>query len=167
MKAIESTKLKAFGLLLTGLASCVSSSMTKEDQHGIQNMWVADAIRRTELNNAIIVQRAIFPYHFVAETSELNGLGDRDVQVLAGHFEKHRGRLSIRRGGASEELHQARVQAVVDALVENGMGREQIEVHDGAPGGTGMASGQLLLALEESRTADAAPQPLVVIGGSE
>src|SRR5262245_37131576 len=71
-----------------------------------------DLNRGASIDKALLVQKTLFPYHFVLDGSELNQLGERDVQVLAAHFRKSPGTLHVRRGDATAALHEARMRSV-------------------------------------------------------
>ena len=92
-----------------------------------------DLLLGASMQRAIVVQSALYPYHFVPDSSELNELGFNDLNVLAMHLRDHAGSLLISRGGASKELHEARVRAVLAALEESGVAKTQVAVHDGLP----------------------------------
>jgi hypothetical protein len=99
-----------------------------------------DLLLGASMQRAIVVQSALYPYHFVPDSAELNELGVNDLNVLAMHLRDHAGSLLISRGGASKELHEARVRAVLAALEESGVAKTQVAVHDGLPGGDGLPS---------------------------
>lgn len=143
--------------LLLGLTAGCSSLYDQHGPRGRSEMWTTDAIRAASLNRALVVQAAVFPYHFTTRTAELNELGRRDLDILARHYVRHAGQLSVRRGDADETLYQARVDAVLAALSRNGVGRGQITVTDAWPGGQGMASQRLLVIMADPTQAAAAP----------
>jgi hypothetical protein len=103
------------------------------------------------MENAIISQHTLFPYHFVNNSSELNELGRRDLAVLTRHFVKNAGPLNIRRHNTPADLYEARVNLVLDALREAGIEMERMSVSDGMPGGPGMPSERVLIILEETQ----------------
>ncbi|MFH1717537.1 MAG: hypothetical protein ABIF19_09325 [Planctomycetota bacterium] len=121
------------------------------------NSWLINSYSDTAIENAIISQHTVFPYHFVKNASQLNELGKRDLAVLAGHFMKYAGDLNIRRHNTPADLYEARVNAVVERLQEAGVNIERMNIADGMPGGEGMASEKVLIILEEaSETTSAA-----------
>jgi hypothetical protein len=139
-------------VLLATLSSCTSSSTSSEFE---ENDYVrsGDAIRNASLNNAIITQHTLYPYHFAAGSAELNDLGTRDLHVLAEHFKKAQagspGELNVRRGNASESLYEARVKAVLESLTAHGVETGMVAVKDGLPGGDGMSSERVIVILKE------------------
>ena len=107
--------------------------------------WYGDAA----INNALISQRSLFPYHFVDQAADLNSLGQRDLAVLAAHLKDYPGVLNLRRGGAPDALYQARLATVRKALVDAGIDQTRIEIGEGMAGGDGMASEQVLRILKQ------------------
>ena len=103
-----------------------------------------DLLLAASLQRAIVAQSTLFPYHFVADSAELNALGQRDLAVLAKHFHDHSGTLAVRRGDASAALEDARVKAVLAALEAGGVAKGQVSVRDGLPGGDGLAAARVL-----------------------
>jgi hypothetical protein len=136
--------------LLATLAGCASAS---KPEHG---PFAGDMLLGASLSRAIVAQSALYPCHFEPGGTQLNELGLRDLGVLTEHLRTHAGTLLVRRGDASTELHHGRVQAVLAALEQAGVAREQIAVHDGLPGGEGLASVRVVEILKK---------PLVLTGG--
>ena len=122
--------------VLLALAAC--SSPTERDPYGTGDLLLAASLQR-----AIVVQSTLFPYHFVPDSAELNELGQRDLLVLARHFEKHSGNLAVRPGD-TPALGEARIRAVIEALTAAGVARDHVNVRDGLPGGEGLASARVL-----------------------
>jgi len=101
------------------------------------------------LENAIVAQHALYPYHFVANSDGLNDLGRRDLGVLTSHFKEHPGPLTIRQGDAPAELYERRVAYVSQQLRQAGVEVSRMGLSDGMPGGTGMPSRRVVLILKE------------------
>lgn len=101
------------------------------------------------IENAIISQHTLFPYHFAPDSGNLNELGNRDLGILARHYLYNSGRLNIRRGSASESLYRERVDNVVATLRSIGVEMATVRVSDGPAGGEGIASEELLHILIE------------------
>ncbi len=102
------------------------------------------------IQNAIISEHTLFPYHFTKNGAELNELGQRDLAVLTGHFAPNGGHLNIRQLSTSADLYEARVSLVREMLQEAGIEMERISVSDGMPGGEGMSSERVLVILEQA-----------------
>jgi len=135
-----------FCILVIGCEENVEKSPDKQQV----NTWLVNSYNNTAIENAIISQHTVFPYHFVNNASQLNELGKRDVAILAGHFMKYAGDLNIRRHNTPADLYEARVNAVVERLQEAGVDIERINIADGMPGGSGMASEKVLIILEQA-----------------
>lgn len=137
-----------YATLLTGSAlvavmtGCITYPSSEERR--VQNTWLVNTLSDSAMDNAIIAQQALFPYHFVANAATLNDLGKRDLAVLAAHYGEYPGELSIRRGSTGSELYEARVQAIVESLAQAGVETDRIAISDGLPGGEGMPSEEVL-----------------------
>ena len=91
-----------------------------------------------------------YPYHFVKNGAEPNELGKRDLAVLIRHFWiKQAGHLNIRKYNIPAEIYEARVESVHKKLQEAGINMDQISIPDDMPGGSGIASENILIILAE------------------
>lgn len=102
--------------------------------------WAGEEIQNASMNNAIIAQHTLYPYHFAAGSAELNELGVRDLDVLVAHFLNAAGDLNVRRGETPQALYEARVRTVLEKLAAAGVPSRSVAVKDGLPGGEGIAS---------------------------
>lgn len=114
------------------------------------DVQLVNTINNVQVENAIIAQHTLYPYHFVADGEDLNDLGQRDFGVLAKHFKEHPGILNLRRGQAGADLYEARVAHVMSGLKKAGIETKRMSVADGMPGGPGMPSEQAVTILKES-----------------
>ena len=134
------------------LAVCLICSLgvgCQENLHenqGDRNLDVelVNSLNNLGVDNAIIAQHTLYPYHFVANGEELNELGLRDLSVLARHFAEREGTLNIRRGEIAPELYEARVTFVIEELKKAGVDTGRMGIADGMPGGSGMPSEQVV-----------------------
>ena len=138
-------KTAALSAVLLGLLAACEAPVYPANGTG-------DLLLAASLQRAIVVQSTLFPYHFVTGSAELNELGQRDLAVLAHHFQAHAGALSVRRGDATPELEDARIKAVLTALAAAGVGKDKVAVHDGLPGGDGLASARVIEILKAPLT---------------
>ncbi len=122
------------------------------DQEVAANEWMVNSIRDAAINQAIITQHTLFPYHFYPGRDTLNELGERDLAALAAYFRGHTGQLNIRRGDLSDEMYHARVATVRKRLTESGVDASRIAIADGLPGGPGMPSDQVVKILQRADT---------------
>ncbi len=53
------------------------------------DMELVRTLNNIGVENAIIAQHTLYPYHFVADGETLNDLGQRDFAVLARHYAEH------------------------------------------------------------------------------
>ena len=147
MKLTLITTLVLFCALTVG---CQKEKMEKAPDERMMNTKLIHTYNDIAIQNAIISEHTIFPYHFITNAAELNGLGQRDLAVLGGHLGKYGGRLNIRRHDMSADLYEARVVAVRERLQETGIDMERISISDGMPGGSGMTSEKVLVILEQA-----------------
>lgn len=126
----------------------------KEDARTAGNKRLDTELVRTLNNigveNAILAQHTLYPYHFVADGAALNELGQRDFAVLARHFAEYPGLLNIRQGdGVSAEMYKARVAYVTSRLKQAGVESGRVNVSDGMPGGPGIRSEKVVTILQK------------------
>lgn len=146
MKMYMITTVCFFFILMAGCSETVERN---QDTH-LLNSKLINSYNDIAIQNAIISQHTLFPYHFVKNGAGLNELGNSDLRVLAKHFMKHPGRLNVRRGNISGDLYQARIDFVLERMKEAGIDGEQICISDGMPGGSGMPSEKILTILENT-----------------
>lgn len=146
--------------MLVGAAGCEPMDAQKSRE---MNEFLTDSYEDQQVNNAILAQHTLYPYHFQANCQDLNDLGMHDLCVLASHYCKNPGKLNIRRGNATDALYRARVEAVDAALAKAGVPTDRIQITDGTPGGDGMASEHVIVILRETYQRQA-PGAAVITG---
>jgi len=122
------------------------------ESQGDRNLDVelVNSLNNIGVDNAIIAQHTLYPYHFASNGEELNELGLRDLSVLARHFAEHEGTLNVRRGETTPELYEARVTYVIEELKKAGVDTGRMGIADGMPGGSGMPSERVVTIVEKS-----------------
>jgi len=121
----------------------------KSNNHEI-NSQLVNSYNDIAIQNAIVSQHTLFPYHFVNNGGELNELGQRDLAALTSHFIKYPGHLNIRRHNTTADLYEARVNMVHERLQEAGIDMGRISISDNMPGGSGITSERILIILEQA-----------------
>lgn len=121
------------------------------------NRKIVDTYSDLAIQNAIIAQHTLYPYHFVNNGAQLNGLGERDLSVLIQHFQDNPGQLILQQGGTESLLYQSRTQTVHKKLLQGGIPDGKIRITDGMPGGNGIASNSIIEILETEKTTDINP----------
>lgn len=121
----------------------------KKSNNRLINSQIMKSYNDIAIQNAIVSQHTLFPYHFVTNGTELNDLGQRDLAALASHFIKYPGQLNIRQHSTAIDLYEARINMVRKRLIEAGIDKERISISDDMPGGSGIASERLLVILEK------------------
>jgi hypothetical protein len=136
--------------LVCGLVSgCEEDARTAANQR--LDRELVKTLNNIGVENAIITQHTLYPYHFVVDGEKLNDLGQRDFAVLARHFTEHPGLLNVRLGErVSPELYKARVAYATSLLKEAGIDPARVSISDGMPGGPGMPAERVVTILQKS-----------------
>jgi len=121
------------------LAGCEEEQAASKNQKNL-DVELVNTVNNLQVENAIITQHTLYPYHFATDGAGLNDLGQRDLMVLARHFKEHPGVLNVRQGETGAELYSARVAQVQSRLKEAGVDTGRMTISDGMPGGPGMRS---------------------------
>lgn len=151
----------AMGLVLGALTGCNGPQAVNQED-GNLDVELVKTLNNVGVENALIAQHTIYPYHFVANAGELNELGQHDLAVLANHFREYPGALNVERGNETGTLYEARVAHVVAKLKAAGVDTDRMTVAGGMPGGSGMPSERLVPILESE------PEPVSgAAGGSQ
>ncbi|MHC4743967.1 MAG: hypothetical protein ACYS8Z_18775 [Planctomycetota bacterium] len=150
MRICTITAIVVSCVLMVGCGENAKEPKPFEIDKGKVNQGLVNSFNDMAMQNAIISQHTLYPYHFVNNGTELNELGKRDLSVLAWHFRENPGGLNVRRGGASEELYNGRIEKVGALLSDEGVDPERIGITDGLPGGPGMTSEKVLTILENA-----------------
>jgi len=140
-------------LLMAGCGGADKGAKPVELDQGLINAGLVDSYNNLAMQDAILAQHTLYPYHFVKNGAQLNELGRRDLAVLAGHFKQNPGRLNIRRDNVSPDLYNARVQFVLNELQKAGVVAGRIAVADGMPGGSGISSERIVTILSSGKDA--------------
>ena len=148
--------LMLIGLIVSALAGCSNKEKVKvenefefkgaypDDYEEIHRAMI-DGYRTQHVDDAIIRQRTLYPYHFEQDSAELNQLGMRTVHVLSMHYRDKSGTISVRAGGASDELYKARLAEVRQRMTDAGVDLARITIEDRLPGGDGISSDQVVI----------------------
>jgi len=145
MKLSMITMTVLFCILIVG---CQKNMDEGPNKHLI-NSQLVNSYNDIAMQNAIVTQHTLFPYHFVTNGAELNELGRRDLAALTSHFMNHAGHLNIRRQNTPADVYEARVNLVHARLQEAGIDMKRMSISDDIPGGTGITSERILVILEQ------------------
>ena len=146
MKLSKMIMTVLFCILIVG---CQEKMEEGQKSHLI-NSQLLKSYNDIAMQNAVVSQHTLFPYHFVTNGAELNELGQRDIAALTSHFMKYPGRLNIRRHNTNADIYDARVNLVHERLQEAGIDMERIRISDDMPGGSGITSERILIILERA-----------------
>lgn len=145
MKLIMNIMIAMFCILTIGC----NETMEERPDKPLINRQLIKTYNDMALENAIISQHTLYPYHFIQNGAELNELGKRDLAVLIKHFIKNDGHLNIRKNDISADLYESRVESVYKRLQEAGLDMDRINISDDMPGGAGIASESILVILAQ------------------
>ncbi len=140
----------AMSILTIAATACHSTQEHKEARRPF-NTWAVGSIRDSAINQAIITQGTLFPYHFDPHAGTLNELGLHDLGVLAEYHKEHPGNLNLPRGRTSDDLYEKRVATVATILTKSGVRKDRITIVNALPGGEGMPSERVVVILENER----------------
>ena len=113
------------------------------------NTELVNTYTNMQIENAIITQHTLYPYHFIENSDKLNELGKRDFAVLAKHFAENPGPLNVNKANVPDALYKSRVASVADMLQKAGVEKNRIKIEDGLPGGSGMPAESVVKILEK------------------
>ena len=134
-------------ILCVLIAGCPGNERQEQLAKSRINAETINTLNNIAIENAIIAQHTVFPYHFINNSEKLNALGQKDLSILAAHFKENPGHLNVRRQNASEQLYQGRVDFVIGQLKAAGVETERIFVSDGMAGGPAMRSENVITIL--------------------
>jgi hypothetical protein len=143
--------------LAWGLVTGCNEPQAAKQTDGNLDVELVKTLNNIGVENAIINQRTLFPYHFVTGSEKLNDLGQRELAVLARHFAEYPGTLSVRRGPVTGDLYRIRLTSVMNGLKDAGVDMARMQLSDSMPGGTGMPCEQVVVILERAATDCRAP----------
>lgn len=130
--------------LVTLTAGCASNQTDRDRTVDVPDTFMVEADREfvrspfeDQARAGVVRSRTIYDYHFEPYEARLTPLGVRTVETIA---ETGSGRLSVRRGTASSELFEARIETVRDRLVREGVTADRIVIADRPAGGAGVDS---------------------------
>jgi hypothetical protein len=160
--------------VLAALAGCQHSNPSRELHPDAMHFAEIDRalvqmLNRSPIDQAILSQHTIYPYHFVRHSPELNELGRRDLAVLLTHYREFPGPvqpLNVRRGTESDNLYDARIQRIAKAITDSGINSGRISIEDDMPGGDGAASDRVIRIMAVEAKAEEGQRRRLNTGGS-
>jgi len=86
MKALTAILAIVPGIVL--FSGCASSPKSEQSfmKHSAADMRAVERAVLDPVENGVITQSTIYPHHFVQHTPTINGLGGRDLDILANHY---------------------------------------------------------------------------------
>src|SRR5512147_2734511 len=92
-------------------ASCTENEPGLDQDRAI-NAWMVSALKGAAVENAVVTQHTLYPYHFVTDSPYLNDLGQADLKILAAHYREAPGPLNRPNRDTPDQLYEKRVSAV-------------------------------------------------------
>ena len=145
MTNFKKSNVVKFAILIELVICCILVTGCDEDAQkanaldkSLINAELINTYNDIAIQNAIISQHTLYPYHFVNNSDKLNKLGMRDLVVLANHFVSNPGALNVRQNGTADQLYQARVSFVIEQLQLTGVETDRMYISDSMPSGDGM-----------------------------
>ena len=123
------------------LCAC-EETMIKEPplDKGMVNIMQINMLNDISMENAIVAQRILYPYHFITNSEKLNELGHRDLAILIEHFKQYPGQLNLQQGDTPAYMYQDRVAYVSQQFENAGVDMTKVSIVDDFPGGPGMTT---------------------------
>lgn len=75
--------------MLAAALAAVSGCATNLDERRAENVEYVNAYLDRQVEDGIIRQRTVYPYHSIHDSPELNDHGKRDLTILAKHYADH------------------------------------------------------------------------------
>ncbi|OHB60474.1 MAG: hypothetical protein A2Y12_15355 [Planctomycetes bacterium GWF2_42_9] len=127
-------------LLCFVLSGCNEEAKRRSSIESQVNVKQVELLNDIAMENAIITQRTLYPYHFIEGSEQLNELGRRDLSVLIGHFKKYPGQLNLRDDGTSAAIYETRVAYITKEIENAGVDMSKVSIANDMPGGSAMPS---------------------------
>jgi hypothetical protein len=150
VRTVLTAELVVLCVLLCG---CNGNARREPADEGKMNAALINAFNDTAMENAIIAQHTLYPYHFVNGSDQLTDLGKRDLSILARHFKENPGQLNVSSADAGDKLYKARLVCVSAQLKKDGVDLSKLVISDGMPGGSGMSSSDVAKIKEDDQKA--------------
>jgi len=135
------------------LCACEETMLKEPIDKGMVNSRQIKMLNDISMENAIIAQRTLYPYHFIINNEQLNELGHRDLSVLMEHFKQYPGQLNVQQGDTSSYIYQERVAYVSQQFENAGIDMTKVSIVDDMPGGSGMSTDDVVEIQQADRKA--------------
>lgn len=145
------TRLTVIGSLLAVVA-CLIGCDTPPKSASKPDIQPVQSVLGRQVAEGLSAQHAMMPYHFRANSAELNDLGRQDLELLAQDFLTAPGPLTVRHGAESSELYGQRKETVLRFLSEYGVKTARVSINDDSLDGDGASSEQARQALDRMNT---------------
>ena len=149
------TRLTVIGSFLAIVACATGCDAPAKSVSKVDIQPVQSVLNR-QVAEGLCAQHALMPYHFRANSADLNDLGRQDLESLAQEFLTAPGPLTVRHGAESSLLYGQRKATVLRFLSEYGVKTARVSINDDSLDGDGASSAQVRQALERMNTSTSA-----------
>ena len=153
------TRVLAALTLTAVLAGCDHKDPYVNENARLMDQAMMDTVRMQPIDQAVIAQRTLYPYHFVAGNDTLEGIGRHDLRIIVDHYRDQGVPLNVNRGEASEQIYDARVRTVAKFIADCGVPDNRIQIVQGRPGGPGLPGAWVVKILSKMEPGGGAQQP--------
>ncbi len=126
------------------LCGCEETAQVQPIDKGLINAKQVNMLNDIAIENAIVTQRTLYPFHFINNSEKLNELGRKDLSILIEHFKEYPGQLNVQQQDTDYSLYQARLAFVFQELQDAGVDMTKVSLVDGMPGGDGMETDDVI-----------------------
>ena len=113
-----------------------------------QNRMLVRMALAENVYNGIAQERAVYPDDFEAGSAILNRLGEQRVEMLIDASRNSTQPIAVLRGGASDALYTARLDAVRQELIDGGIQSDAITLTDTHVGGRPQSSDRAIISYD-------------------
>jgi hypothetical protein len=126
------------------LCGCKETARVKPIDKGLIYSKQVNMLNDIAIENAIVTQHTLYPYHFINNSEQLNELGHKDLSILIEHFKEYPGQLNVQQEDIDYSLYKARLAFVSQKLQDAGVDMTKVSIVDGMPGGSGMETDNVI-----------------------
>ena len=96
-----------------------------------------------------IVDRTIYDHHFAGDGISLNALGERQVDMLLEVATDQPIKVNVPETSGAGAMHEGRVAAVRQRLLDGGVDEDRLQVVNSTPGGPGIATEIIIQSMKQ------------------
>ena len=152
-KIMDASLLIALVFVCFILCGCEETVQQEPIDKSLVNTMQINMLNDIAMENAIVTQCTLYPYHFINNSHQLNELGHKDLSILIDRFKQYPGHLNVQQGDTLSSVYQARVAYVYRQLENAGIDMMKVAIADEMPGGSGMSTDDVVEIQQADRKA--------------